>query len=583
MQLRRTLLWLALALPFSSLALAGWKTQTVELRPGWNAVYLEVSPEPGAVEAVFAGLPVRAVWRYKEDDSPVRYVDNANELKPDSGRWLTWLPASEAPGEVLKTLHAVHGGACYLIDLGGTTQVTWTVSGRPVLRNLSWLSASYSLVGLAVDPAVPVTFAQYFRLSPAHQGTEVRQLDSSGRWNLIPPTTPIRRGECYWVYSAAISSFQGPGCVKVDNRGLLDYGSAAVEQSLVLCNNTAAPAVFALQLDPAEAPTGESSSGSLQLSVWRDGSDGTNYGWEPLGGVWSLTVPANLEKTVRLAIRRHDMSGLGKAAGFYSLLKVSGPLLRQDLGLRASGFAAEAEGVGRYAGLWAGQCTLRAVSEARGENAGPALPTASEASLRLLVRVETNGAAYLLREAMILWLDGVSDAGTVTEPGRYLVAANAAELAQLETQYGAVGTGRLKGVAVRDDRSVPRRLSSVGFSMAGPVPMSGLFVPAAGQLTATVEVGYDDDLNPFKHRYHPDHDNLQAGTQTKLPEGKESYSFTRVITLDFAAVDPEELRLPGWGDTLGGGVYRETLSGLHRYPIKVEGTFRLTRVVGLSP
>lgn len=579
-------LLLAICLTHSFAAVAASKTQTVDLHPGWNSVYLEVTPEPGDVETVFAGLPVRAVWRHLVDESPVRYVDNANALKPETGRWLTWVPTEGGAGEALKTLHAVHGGAIYLIDLAGTANATWTIKGRPAIRNLSWLNASYSLTGLCIDPSTPVTFAQYFNLSPAHQNLDIRRIGVDGRWTQIPGTTTIQRGEAYWIYSGAISSFQGAGAVKVDNRGLLDYGSSIVEQSIVLVNNTAASANFTLRLDPAEAPTGELSAGPLQLSVWRDFSDGVNYGWESLAGTKIVTVPANLEKTVRLAIRRADMIGQGQAKDFHSILRVAGLMTCQEIGLQADGFAPGAGGVsdaGRFAGLWVGDCVVDEVGLAQTAAPGPTLPTASTASLRLLVRVDANGNASLLREATILWLDGLTVGGIVTEPGQILIAANAAELAQLEAAHGAVGTGRLKGVSVRDDRTVPRRVSSVGFSFTDPIPMIGSFAPGGGQLAATVAVGYDDDRNPYKHRYHPDHDNLVDGTTNKAPEGRESYSFNRVITLNFSAADPDELRLPGWGDTLSGGIYEETLAGLHRYPINIKGTFRLSRIAALRP
>ena len=41
-----------------------WTTQTISLQPGWNAVFLEIQPEPSESDAVFAGLPVESVWRW---------------------------------------------------------------------------------------------------------------------------------------------------------------------------------------------------------------------------------------------------------------------------------------------------------------------------------------------------------------------------------------------------------------------------------------------------------------------------------------------------------------------------------------
>jgi hypothetical protein len=122
--------------------------------------------------------------------------------------------------------------------------------------------------------------------------------------------------------------------------------------------------------------------------------------------------------------------------------------------------------------------------------------------------------------------------------------------------------------------SIGRRLSSAAFGFRQPVLLAGAF---GGTNTGTITLGYDDPLNPFKHRYHPDHDNLDERFETKLPEGRESFNVVRAVTLEFGAVDPLGVHPPGWGNTELGGTYRETISGLHRQPIQISGAFRLVR------
>ena len=39
-------------------------TQTFELQPGWNAVFLEVRPEPNDAASVFGGLPLASAWSW---------------------------------------------------------------------------------------------------------------------------------------------------------------------------------------------------------------------------------------------------------------------------------------------------------------------------------------------------------------------------------------------------------------------------------------------------------------------------------------------------------------------------------------
>ena len=114
------------------------------------------------------------------------------------------------------------------------------------------------------------------------------------------------------------------------------------------------------------------------------------------------------------------------------------------------------------------------------------------------------------------------------------------------------------------------------FSFDTPQTMSGSF---GGTLGVNLTVDYNDRLNPFKHRYHPDHDNLDSRYLTTLPEGQESFTIGRAITLTFSATDPENLTTPGWGDTTMGGVYQETITGVHKSGVNVKGIFRLQRAV----
>jgi hypothetical protein len=106
---------------------------------------------------------------------------------------------------------------------------------------------------------------------------------------------------------------------------------------------------------------------------------------------------------------------------------------------------------------------------------------------------------------------------------------------------------------------------------------------SAGQLgpTATVSfdvpLDYDSDSNPFVHRYHPDHDNLDARFQSKLAAGRESLTVRRTITLTFLS-SVAGITDPAWGVTMLGGTYSETVTGLRSTPITVNGSFVLNRV-----
>ena len=61
--------------------------------------------------------------------------------------------------------------------------------------------------------------------------------------------------------------------------------------------------------------------------------------------------------------------------------------------------------------------------------------------------------------------------------------------------------------------------------------------------------------------------------------GVSAMTVSRALTLQFTATDPTGLNPPNWGSTELGGIYRETITGLHRSAINVSGNFRLVRVL----
>ena len=191
---------------------AQWEAQELRLEPGWNAVFLEVAPEPSACAAVFADLPVTSVWTWNPELPGPRFLRNPDVLLPEQPEWLTWFPP-ESPHAFMSDLAAVLGGRAYLIQLRGAEAVTWTVFGRLAApKQARWSPDAFNLVGAYVDPDAPPSFASYFGVSKAHRSRPVYRLSEAGAWVGVdqPASTPMRQGEAYWVYCEGESDFSGP-------------------------------------------------------------------------------------------------------------------------------------------------------------------------------------------------------------------------------------------------------------------------------------------------------------------------------------------------------------------------------------
>jgi hypothetical protein len=177
----------------------------------------------------------------------------------------------------------------------------------------------------------------------------------------------------------------------------------------------------------------------------------------------------------------------------------------------------------------------------------PGTATARNPPLRVILHVDDGGTARLLSQVFVGKLTGGSDGLCTREAS--LSAADKAS------------ASRLVAAHLPHDRVLASGSGSV----------------APGQtLVRTVNIPFDDDTNPFVHRYHPDHNNKDA-RGFPLGAGVESYGITRTLSFQFTTIPPAGVSATGWGSTFIGGNYTEVFRGLHKKDITVSGTFVLRR------
>jgi hypothetical protein len=133
--------------------------------------------------------------------------------------------------------------------------------------------------------------------------------------------------------------------------------------------------------------------------------------------------------------------------------------------------------------------------------------------------------------------------------------------------------------AFRDGRAVTRRFNSILFDR--PVDLSEDAGDAidpfgsSGTLRGILHVQPNDPLNPYRHRYHPEH--------------RKGYEITREITIRIEnQADSSSEELAGLDGTFGPnrlkGQYTEVITGVSEQPITVRGNFRLERLrAGTGP
>lgn len=557
-------------------------TQNVTLQPGWNSIWLEVQPTNSSVHRVLAGVPLESVWTYKARLSSVEFIEDTDEPVWNRSRWLVFVPTNRVES-FQNNLFALHANRPYLIHVTNTSPVTWSVTGTPSHRPLEWVPDAYNLLGFPVDPGLVPSFGEYFQRAPAQfDSTQSRmrgayRLNAAGEWVAVSASESIQRGIAYWVFSQGPSAFTAPLEVSLLHGDRLAFGTSLDELSIRLRN--AGPASRQVFVRDLTAPS--------KLSYYQF-STNTALTWPSLPANLALTLGPGATMDLRLAIRRRDFT----SENYTSLLTLSdaeGTLFRIPVAARALLPAGAGDALAEarnHAGLWAGTVRLTAVAEVnsgllqtnpltrevtRTSGSTNPTPTRGELNMRILLHVDTNGVTRLLREVVQMWKDGTytndpSGYRRTAEPGRFVLVTRPALL----SQFG--------GATIRDGQPVGRRLSTASYDFDGGTNnvavLTGLFA-ISNQLSGTLSLASTAPTNPFRHKYHPDHDNLDATFRNFV---EEAYPVTRHIELFFTGADPSGGASTRYGYDILGGTYRERIDGLHRENLHVSGVFRLSRV-----
>lgn len=581
------------AILLAASAKAQWTEQSIPLQPGWNAIHLAVDPVSTAPADLFAGLPVESAWSFNRSGGGVQYLTSPSSLIPEDADWLAWF-APGSPEAPLSDLQAITGGRAYLVKLGGSSPATLTVFGQPSQRRQRYLTDSLNLVGFPVSDPGP-TVAAFFEASPAHAGQPAYRLAADGNWVALNPTVDrLRDGEAIWISTAGASRYQGPFDIEAPMTEGVDFGARSVTLPFTLRSPGSTPRTLTLSLAPSLAPPASSTevlAGEVPLTRYIFDPPNQIFGQQPVTAPFDVTVPAEGEVTLTLGVDRNALASFtpppDTTAAYQSLLRIEDAdgsvrtvaVRAQGSGERGGQRAIVARGsevVNLRPGLWVGNVTVDAVSQpanAALSGSTDPLPAPQSFQFRLIMHVDADGDATLLQQVYLMFKPAVTapdpgdpDATIVVDPARFVLVSDPALLPQFS------------GSVLRDGEDVGRRISSAAFTFGAPQAMATDTSSGRKAYEVALALGYDDPLNPFKHKYHPDHDNRNEQYDQTLPAGRESYDLSRALSLELSPTDPQDLGQAGYGDTVIAGTYRETITGVHRDPINVSGIFRLENV-----
>ncbi len=544
-----------LALFLASLARAQWQTTTYTLKGGWNSIYLHGDATHATIDQLVADNPeILEIWRWNTNPTQTQF--ETSPLIPSAGtpEWTRWVRG--APEQT--SLAQLPGRYAYLVRCTGTIANTYNFSltQKILPPGNAWVRNGANLMGFPArfSDAYPL-FSDYFATFPAVIAANTRIYKyvggDLGPGNPIQVFSPISerldRNQAYWFEAPVVSNFYAPLEISPSNLDGLHFGRNGALITVRVRNRTSAAVTLTVSpVNSAAAPVGqEQLTGAVPLTRRTFNTSTATYTEAAIGTGFNEVIGPQSAIELRIGLDRAQMSG-SPGALYASFLRFtdSGNLL--DVYLPASAR------VTSMAGLWIGDIALNGVESKTPGYTGTA--TTSSFPLRTLLHVDNSGTARLLSHVFL---------------GRLAPSPNNLGLCTKES--GLLATDKANATRFTSAHLPPDTVIGTGSGSMG----------LGTTLTRTVVIPFDGATNPFVHQYHPDHDNKDARFNP-VGNGNESYTVTRVCTFTFLATPPPGTSGEGWGASVMGGTYSETITGLHRQPITITGTFRLRRASELG-
>jgi len=543
-----------------------YAVQTISLKKGWNAVYLEVEPDDTRCEVVFADWPVTSVSLYNMKQVFSQYSENPEEPLNRDDEFLNWDPLLPAG---VNTLNAVIAGQPYLML--ATASVTRTLTGRAAVPRIEWIPGTNAcnLVGFRQNGSA--TFGTYlsgagFDLSKlsvyAVSGTNSRPtVLSLGGFSGLN-SVPIEQGKSYFIVCDKVSSFSGPVKVFPSGTGGIFFPSNNVYQTLRLKNEQDTPLVVTLTLTNSAA----AASGVVPAVPVLQAFDYLE-GWLPLSSK-VRTLQAGEEWSLPLSLDRTGMVADQPYGGLLVCSDTAGG--RVEIPLEAEYGLPDPTHALWPAGLWVGKASLDQVSQVLGD--GTVVDGAKAGGtleFRLILHVDADKRCRLLQRVLV--------AGSTETNGTWNTS--------LYVDETKVPPG-MKSI----------RISSVAFGVKNnDITWDEAYYgdqSGFGQnLRFTYTLAADDSVNPFRHPYHPDHDGLDATFKTKLPFGDNPQNYIGEIKPELFSISNTvslvwtNAPAAGGGAALWNPAEKVTgditfqVDGLRREgPILMKGLFELKRI-----
>ena len=395
---------------FSFQSFAQYKTQTLKLHSGWNAVFFEIQPDSADCDTIFSDVPVESVWAWNRKFNSIQFVQNPDTMFPEQPEWLTWFPKA-SPKNFFNNLFSLSGGRAYLIKIKeNSPEINLRIKGKAEVRKKQWYPNSFNLSGFYVDKNKSPSFKEYFSGANALSGQPVYKMNSAGEWEQLTDLSAgkIENGRAYWVKCNGVSDFSGPIEAKSFGSSSVEFGKNLVEADVEIVNKSAVEKTVTIRVKNSDtAPAGKSPvAGNIPLSYWFSDFENQKFHWKDMPEQISKTLKPGQKWTQRFIVKRNNMPGnASRDALFQNLLEINdgaGTKIYMPMTAEKALNSNYPGGPAPFPrnGLWVGYAILNKVSMAHGTSTPQ--PTSAPMSFRIIVHQDSNGAAHLLQQATVM-------------------------------------------------------------------------------------------------------------------------------------------------------------------------------------
>lgn len=583
----------------SASSLAQWITQSFELKAGWNAVYLHVDASYATLSELIdvgPGNPIQEVWLWRADPTTSQFVENPKVPTTSGSQWYSWNRLL-GPSSALQRLS---GNAAYLVRVSSDVPTfTWNLKGKLLPPRYRWTTTGLNFVGFPTPASNPPSFESFLGFAPdIQQSAEIFRYPGGnlGAGNPVRVlglrTASVRRGEAFWIRSGStFNRYFGPFELSLqDSRGV-QFGDSLARYQIRIRNIVAQPLTVKLELRNSETPpTGQQAIVQAPPLLLRGDFDPARLGFSHTNLAagpqqWTLAPSGQLgsDLEVVLGIDRSSMTG-NPGDLFAAVLRFTDTFNLSQVDIPVSAVVAS------KAGLWVGQANVTEVgsflTSYQRDSSGKAVTGADGKHIATAVNTNLGGVVRSF-------------------PLRLIIHNNEADKKKTLLQRVFYGTGNVTNdfvtrwyvnpVVSWSETALKREEIVNAFRISAahlPFTQTNRIWSCEGELqqgtnlTATVVLDYDDSVsNPFIHIYHPDHDNLNATFDTRLPQGYESYRVERQIILRVTPPPLSDFASLTSGSNSLLGEYEEALTltgkpGEVRH-FNVRGGFSLSRITDI--